>query len=309
MNHKNKDGKAYESMVHFVYSSLCKDEKLTSVAMNVLLAGPDGDRQIDVLVKHTHAGIQYVTAIECRDYAAKLTVSHVDAFASVVTDIKASRGVLVSRKGFSKTAIQKANRLGIGLCVVDNADAVLKGLVVQVPLIVKVVHPTLEARTLVASRDTARKISNSAWTTINDVPLRQLVIKELRDGRIEHPDASMVMKWSPQDLAPPFFIRDAFGVPVEVVQFDVTLHLNVWYLFGHTDNLPDAITQTEVGGAVCNVFMPDRFKAGINESFSRYEDRAEIPIRDNNALIGVYTPDEDGSVTSSLSTYQLEGVL
>lgn len=302
------DGKAYESMVHSVYSSLCKDERLTFVDKNIFLAGPDGDRQIDVLVKHIHAGIEYVTAIECRDFAQKLTVSHVDAFASVVSDIKASKGILVSRKGFSKTAIQKANRLGIGLCVVDSADAVLREQVVQVPLIVKVIRPTLNTKTLVATGEASRKISGNSFTTINDVPLRQLVIKELRDGRIEHPDVPVVKNWSPKDLAPPFYIRDAYGEKVDVVQFEVSLHLDVWYLFGHTDNLPDSLTQTEVGGTICNVFIPQRFKAGINMSFARYQSRADIPITDDQTLMGVFTPDEESEVTSSLSTYSSDNV-
>lgn len=300
------DGKPYESMVHLVYSSLCKDERLTFVEKNIRLAGPDGDRQIDVLVKHIHAGIEYMTVIECRDFSQKLTVSHVDAFASVISDIKASKGIMVSRKGFSKTAIQKANRLGIGLCVVDSADAVLRKHVVQVPLIVKVIHPALNTKTLVANGETSREIPGNAFTTINDVPLRHLVIKELRDGRIEHPDEPVVKNWSPKDLAPPFYIRDANGEKVEVVQFEVTLHLDVWYLFGHTDDLPDSFTQTEVGGSICKVFMPKRFKAGINSSFARYQSRADIPITDDQTLMGVFTPDEESEVTSSLNTYRTD---
>ncbi|MEO3723468.1 restriction endonuclease [Pseudomonas syringae] len=298
MNARN-DGKAYEAMVFWVYTALCKDERLTSVERDVKVEGPDGLRQIDVLVKHEHAGVAYTTIIECRDYAGKLNVTHLDAFASKLVDVKASKGILVSRKGFSKTAVQKAGRLGIGLCVVDNADTMLKQLVVAVPVIVKVIHPSLQVQTMMKNDSTERKVLASALTTINDVPLRNLVIQELRDGVINLPDEAQVFDWTPRTLIPPFFVRDASGEKVEVPWFTVSLHLDVWYLFGHTDNLPDFVSQTRVGDSTHNVFMPSRFKMGLNQSFARYDQYSEIPYNYNEAIIGVFIPEADSPTSST----------
>ncbi|MDT4826869.1 hypothetical protein FQZ97_601910 [compost metagenome] len=298
MKHKN-NGKEYEAMVFWAYNALCRDERLTSVESDIKIDGPDGERQVDVLVKHTHAGIEYMTILECRDYAGKLSVTHVDAFASKLSDLNASKGILVSRKGFSKTAIQKAARLGIGLCVVDSADTALRNMAVEIPVIVKVVHPSLQCQTLMANDSIARRVYASAWTTINDVALRSLVIQELRDGTIEIPDEPMTLDWAPKSLNPPYYVRDANGEKVNVPWFKVKLNLDIWYLFGHTDNLPDFVTQSQVGGTISNVFMPQRFKVGLNSSFARYERRTEIPYNYNEAILGIFTPETDGQIETS----------
>lgn len=293
-----KDGKEYESMVLWVYKSLCRDERLSSVEHDVRVAGPDGERQIDVLVRHVHAGIEYITAIECRDYSGKLSVKHVDEFASKIIDIKASKGVIVSRKGFSKTAIQKARRIGISLCSIDSADTTLKDMVVEIPIIVKVIEPTIRCKTLVANDGVQRKIYASAMTTINDTPLRNLIIQELRDGTIPAPDETKVQAWVPKDFKPPYFVRDATGEKVEVIGFEVNLHLSIWYLLGNTDCLPDSVTQTYVGSSVCNVFVPDRFKVGLNSSFARYDRRSDIPINYDEVIVGIFTPEADSATIS-----------
>jgi hypothetical protein len=293
------DGKAYEEMVFWVYTALCRDEKLTSVQHDVKIPGPEGMRQIDVLVKHEHAGIEYMTIVECRDYVGKLNVTHIDAFSSKLIDLKASKGVIVSRNGFSKTAIQKASRLGVGLCIVNSADAILKQLVVEVPVIVKVVQPTLNVRTLMKNGGISRKVMASALTTINDVRLRDLVIQELREGAISIPDELQVFDWAPKNLIPPFFVRDVDGEKVDVPRFDVSLHLNVWYLFGHTNNFPDFVSQSQVGDSLYNIFIPDRFKMELNPSFSRYERYTEIPHNDKEAITGVYFPTADNLSTST----------
>lgn len=301
------DGKSYEAMVFWVYASLGRDERLTSVERDVKIPGPDGLRQIDVLVKHEHAGVEYTTVIECRDHAGKLSVTHVDAFFSKLADVKASKGILVSRNGFSKTAIQKASRLGIGLCVVDSADTILKQLIVEVPVIVKVVHPTLYVKTLMKNNGDQRKVFASAWTTINDVPLRNLVVAELRDGSIDIPEEPKIFDWVPKTLAPPFFVRDANGGEVEVPWFTVSLHLNIWYLFGHTNQLPDFVSQTRIGHSTHNVFMPSRFKMGLNSSFSRYDLRSQIPSNCNEAIVGLYIPDSDSPSSSTHEAWSFGG--
>ncbi|WP_153772558.1 restriction endonuclease [Pseudomonas sp. MNR3A] len=304
MKAKN-DGKFYESMVFWAYTSLCKDERLTSVERDVKVPSPDGPRQIDVLVKHEHAGVIYTTIVECRDYSGKLNVTHVDAFASKLADVKASKGILVSRKGFSKTAVQKANRLGIGLCIVDSADTMLKELVIEVPAIIKVVHPSLQVKTLMKNNSVERKVAASAFTTINDIPLRNLVIQELREGVINIPEEPITLDWKPSSLNPPFFVRDADGFQVEVPWFTVTLHINIWYLFGHTNNLPDFVSQTHLGNSTHNVFIPSRFKIGLNQSFVRYEKYSKIPCNHNETIVGAFIPDTDTPISSTYGAQHL----
>jgi hypothetical protein len=81
--------KEYEKMVMSVYSIPCNEEIFSEVCHNVLLDGPDGPRQIDVLVVHEHANVKYTTIIECKDYRGKTNVAHVDSLSSKLLDVNA----------------------------------------------------------------------------------------------------------------------------------------------------------------------------------------------------------------------------
>ncbi len=138
-----KTGKPYEQFVHDIYTILASDDRFTSVEKDVELIGHDGPRQIDVLLRSKVANLELLTVIECRDYTKRLDIIHLDAFHSKLVDVKASKGVLVSRKGFSKKAISKANRVGISLCVADTSDQLLSSIDIQIPIRVSIIESTL----------------------------------------------------------------------------------------------------------------------------------------------------------------------
>ena len=130
-------GKEYEYFVESIYQALTKDERFTTVERDVNLEGKDGPRQVDVLLRSEVANINLLTVIECRDYNKRLSVVHVDGLHSKLQDVNASKGVLVSRKGFSSTAKQKAARVGITLCLAYDASSVVKAVKIVVPIKVR----------------------------------------------------------------------------------------------------------------------------------------------------------------------------
>ena len=286
------DGKEYEAMVHSVYTSLCKDERFSKVEKDVKMAGPDGLRQIDVLVTHVHANIEYKTIIECRDFAGKLNVTHIDAFGSKIADIKANKGIIVSRKGFSKTAIRKAGRLGIGLCIVDTTETVLKEMALELPMIAVTIELSLHVSiTVKPTRETI--LRKSEWTSINDIPLSNLVIDELENGDIAVPDETKTISWKPNGLNPPFYIRDVDGDPINIESFDVQLTLVISYMFGTSNDIPDSISHVQLDSGEVHVVIPDTFRMKLNKTFVKYRARSEIPIPVHGAILAIMWPQRD----------------
>jgi hypothetical protein len=73
------------------------------------------------LIRTQVSSLSILTIVECKDVNKNLDVQYVDALHSKMQDVNANKAVLVARKGFSKTAIQKAKRVGITLCTAMEA--------------------------------------------------------------------------------------------------------------------------------------------------------------------------------------------
>lgn len=70
-------------------------------------------RQFDVEIRGKFAGQDVLGVIECKDLSKKVGTPEVDAFITKSQDINANFKIIVSRKGFTKPAIEKAKHYGI----------------------------------------------------------------------------------------------------------------------------------------------------------------------------------------------------
>lgn len=290
---KQNDGKAYEAMVLTIYRALCRDESFSDVQHNVKLQSPDGERQIDVLVTHEHANVKYMTVIKCKDYSGKLNVTVVDAFASKLVDVKASKGILVSRNGFSKTAYQKAKRLGIELCIIDYAEKLLKQLITELPVVLAVIQSIHLNSQLFFGNKSERPIPiyQHSLSTINDRPLRELMFEELKTGKIPIPSKSCEMLWSPTNLKPPFYIRDGNGDLLEIEWFRITLKIEIEFYFGKANDFPDFITHIQHDDDKVRVFCPPAFRLGFSSNLTRYNNKSDIPIQMSEGIPCLIMPE------------------
>jgi hypothetical protein len=127
-------GKEFETLSHKVFTLLSSREDYTKVELDVQLDSPDGKRQFDVIIRSKVGSLDILTVIECRDYNKNLSVVHVDGLHSKMVDVNADKAVLVAKKGFSKTAKQKAKRLGITLCTIHDFKRSLASIGLEVPL-------------------------------------------------------------------------------------------------------------------------------------------------------------------------------
>jgi hypothetical protein len=81
-------------------------------------------RQIDVLIEETVHGEILTTVVDAKQYSRPLDVTDVEAFLGLLRDVEAPRGIMVSAKGYSKTALARAFRddvdLDLEICSLDD---------------------------------------------------------------------------------------------------------------------------------------------------------------------------------------------
>lgn len=66
------------------------------------------DRQIDILIEGEVAGYEIKIVVDCKNFSKNIDVKQVESFCSMVEDVDAHQGVLITQKGFSKAAINRA---------------------------------------------------------------------------------------------------------------------------------------------------------------------------------------------------------
>lgn len=110
-----KLGTGFELVVSDVISAL--DPKAT-VRQGDWVKGPDGRRELDVIVEGLVDGILRRVQIECRDYnpaRRAIGIAQIDALESKHRDLGVDLSLLCSNSGFTDGAIRKAKRVGVGL--------------------------------------------------------------------------------------------------------------------------------------------------------------------------------------------------
>lgn len=79
-------------------------------------------RQFDVVVRGAFAGQSMLGVIECKDLKRKVGTSEVDAFVTKAQDINANFKVIMSRKGFTRPALEQCAHNGIQALSLLDAD-------------------------------------------------------------------------------------------------------------------------------------------------------------------------------------------
>jgi Restriction endonuclease len=121
-----------EKLAALIYAEI---EPGSTVTHNATLRGrlSESDRQIDVLIENEDNQTRVV--VDCKDWARRVSVVDVGAFASLVEDVEATGGVLTCNKGFSKPARRLAASKGISLCQLHDVASRKWQLDVLIPII------------------------------------------------------------------------------------------------------------------------------------------------------------------------------
>lgn len=131
-----KKGRSLELLVEKLERQLACDK-------NVLIESPKKIRDFqtgklrehDVVLTYNQAHHEFLMAIECKDRSRPVGVPDIEAFDNKCRYTNINQGIIVSSRGFSKTALEKARSMGIKcleLKEVESASFLLPGATVCV---------------------------------------------------------------------------------------------------------------------------------------------------------------------------------
>jgi hypothetical protein len=112
------DWKTYESITKYIYENLGKQAGVTikGYGQTCKVVGKSGvSHQIDVLTNHYDGKNSYDTAIECKYWKQKVNKDVVMKLAAIMEDAAISKGIIVTRSGFTKDGEDYAKFKNIGL--------------------------------------------------------------------------------------------------------------------------------------------------------------------------------------------------
>lgn len=114
----NLDWKIYESITKYIYETLGHQSGVTikGYGQTCKVVGKSGvSHQIDVLTTHSDGINSYDTAIECKYWKTNVNKDVVMKVAAINEDAGISKGIIVSRSGFTKDGQEYAKFKNIGL--------------------------------------------------------------------------------------------------------------------------------------------------------------------------------------------------
>lgn len=114
----NLDWKTYESITKYIYETLGKKAGVSVKAYgsNCKVKGKSGvSHQIDVLTAHSDGIHTYETAIECKFRKGKVNKDVVMKLVQILEDTGISKGIIVSKSGFTRDGILYAKHKDIGI--------------------------------------------------------------------------------------------------------------------------------------------------------------------------------------------------
>ena len=112
----------FQSLIKFIYDRITPEGgKVTESAM-VYDKDAKTLREVDILIEQKVSGHKIKIAVECRDRSRKDTVEWIDALIGKTSSLDVDKVVAVSKKGFAKTAIKKAESHGIDTLSIEEAS-------------------------------------------------------------------------------------------------------------------------------------------------------------------------------------------
>ncbi len=105
--------KLFEKDIHAIHAMFASEG--TSVMYDERVIGFDSkvERQIDVSIRALVSDYPIFIAIECKDKNRPIDLVDMGAFTSLIKDVRANKGVMISPSGFTKAAIDLARSAGI----------------------------------------------------------------------------------------------------------------------------------------------------------------------------------------------------
>ncbi|WP_394205751.1 restriction endonuclease [Shewanella waksmanii] len=273
-----KKGTSFELLAKNIFEKLSRDSKYETVEHNVKLMGQDGPRQIDVLITANVAGLTLKTIIECKDYRSKISVGKIDALHSVMLDVNANKAVMVSTNGFSKTAIKKAERLGISLFTAHQALKEDWSIELEIPVNVKEVLPIKVNPKFIAKFSKGDTFHKESVYIINDVNIMDEFQRQWKEGvfgGVDHVDQG-VYSFEIPGLEEPFYFRSVTGQKMFLEELNIEYKVQVGYYCGYLDQQENTKVLHDIIERKTQVFFESTSLFNYRENF-QYSSKQLFP--------------------------------
>ncbi len=280
-----KEGEKFEHLAVEVFSKLSEHNDHETIEHDVMLEGPDGPRQIDVLLTGKVGPFEVKTIIECKDYSKNVNVIAIDALHSKLLDVKAQKAVLVARKGFTKGAKSKAKRLGISICTLHSMEHEKWKLETEMPIVITEYSCEKYTPSLMFKAITSEVVFKD-FLTINDIPITKIVADYWNDNEIACKDGLTKHTFIP-DLPKPNWVYVPDGREMEVTNLSFSMSISKKYYFGFINNMKSAKLLDFIGEERKQVLFDPNDLSDYRETMTRYSKIGGLPELDGALKLNI----------------------
>ena len=266
-----KQGSEFETLTAEIFEALKNDPQYESVEQNVMLEGSDGPREIDVLLRGKVGPFDMATIIECKDYNKNIDVTTLDAFDSKLRDINANKGILVARKGFSKTARQKAARVGITLCTAHRANSEKWKFDLQIPFIINELE-IINIQPRFRIPPGGWRIEELDLTHINDTSIHQLVANHWNDHEL--PAGKYTFKPFTDETV---YLKKKNGDKIPLPCPEIDIHISPALYQGHFNQLDSSKLLKYIEEETCSVIFDTNELIDYRSKAPKFRTRSDLP--------------------------------
>lgn len=286
---KKATGIPFEYLVKQIHKKLLEQIPDAKLEHDIRFSGPDGPRQIDIMVTSSLGPYQVRTVIECKDYKRPVTIKTVDEFASKMCDVKANIGIIVSSNGFTQSAVAKAKRCNISLCTAHQASS--KDWKIPLSLRIMLIVYSLQSYRFIIvpgmsspkENGPQTKFSLETMLNINGIPAghwlsetwnsRLAAFKINDDVCVYSHDCSDGNTWT----------LDKWGNRITLEKFEIIYKCTKIHMAGVIGDIDEAKALIDITNAKATIFVDQNKIIDSQHNLKRYDNPEDIP--DGNYLV------------------------
>jgi hypothetical protein len=105
--------KRFGKLIHGIHTQLAPQGAVVTLDDKIIGCESKVERQLDVTIRVSTAQYKILIVVECKDEARPIDVGTMGEFASLLRDVKANKGVMISGSGYTPAALGMARAQGI----------------------------------------------------------------------------------------------------------------------------------------------------------------------------------------------------
>jgi len=118
-----KPGRAFEKLIAYLERHLAASDNVLVESPKRILDKTTGRlREHDMVLTVTSGHHKIIVAVECRDRSLPVGVLQIEGFAKKCSETLIDKGVIVSSRGFTSTAVLKSKALGISCLSLEEVE-------------------------------------------------------------------------------------------------------------------------------------------------------------------------------------------